>query len=244
MENELNVARKIQMSMIPNRFPPFPKRNDVDIYGSLTPAKTVGGDLFDFFIRDDRLFFCIGDVSGKGVPAALMMTVVHYLFRSISAHFDQPDRIVEIMNDCLAADNKSLMFCTFLLGVLDLKSGVLKYCNAGHEAPYIIHSTIERMPVDSNMALGVMEGMSFSPQEIKLKENSLLLLYTDGLTDATNPDGKLFGKERVDEVLRRALDEGIGNASEYIGRLTEVVAAYVKDAPQTDDLTMLAIRRL
>ena len=244
MENELSVARKIQMSMIPNRFPPFPKRNDVDIYGSLTPAKTVGGDLFDFFIRDDRLFFCIGDVSGKGVPAALMMTVVHYLFRSISAHFDQPDRIVEIMNDCLAADNKSLMFCTFLLGVLDLKSGVLKYCNAGHEAPYIIHSTIERMPVDSNMALGVMEGMSFSPQEIKLKENSLLLLYTDGLTDATNPDGKLFGKERVDEVLRRALDEGIGNASEYIGRLTEEVAAYVKDAPQTDDLTMLAIRRL
>ena len=106
----------------------------------------------------------------------------------------------------------------------------------------MIHSTIERMPVDSNMALGVMGGMSFSPQEIKLKENTLLLLYTDGLTDATNPDGKMFGKERVDEVLRRALDDGIGNASEYIGRLTEEIAAYVKDEPQADDLTMLAIK--
>ena len=246
MENELNVARKIQMSMVPKMPPKLGgdrgMNERIDIWASMTPAKTVGGDLFDFFIRDDRLFFCIGDVSGKGVPAALMMTVVHYLFRSISVHFDQPDRIVEIMNDCLAADNKSLMFCTFLLGVLDLKTGVLKYCNAGHEAPYMIHSTIERMPVDSNMALGVMEGMSFSSQEIKLPEDTLLLLYTDGLTDATNPDGKLFGKERVDEVLRRALDDDIGNASEYIGRLTEEVAAYVKDAPQADDLTMLAIK--
>ena len=232
------------MSMIPNRFPPFPKRNDVDIYGSLTPAKTVGGDLFDFFIRDDRLFFCIGDVSGKGVPAALMMTVVHYLFRSISAHFDQPDRIVEIMNDCLAADNKSLMFCTFFLGVLDLKTGQLVFCNAGHEAPYMIASGVERIAVDANMALGVMEGMSFTTQEIQLPVNALLFLYTDGVTEAMNPEKVLFGKERVEDALRQALKDGTTNATGYVGRMTDEVAAFVKEAPQADDLTMLALGRL
>ena len=243
MESELNVARKIQMSMIPSKFPPFPKRHDMDIYGSLTPAKTVGGDLFDFFIRDERLFFCIGDVSGKGVPAALMMTVVHYLFRSISPHFDEPGQIVEIMNNCLAADNKTLMFCTFFLGVLDLKTGHMIYSNAGHEAPYIIASGVEKLPVDSNMALGVMEGMSFTAQEIQLQADTLLFLYTDGLTEATNQDAVLFGKERVEDALRRALEEGITDATGYISRMTDEVAAFVKEAPQADDLTMLAIRK-
>ena len=244
IESELNVARKIQMAMIPNKFPPFRKRQDIDIYGSLTPAKAVGGDLFDFFIRDERLFFCIGDVSGKGVPASLMMTVVHYLFRSISTHFDEPKRIVEIMNDCLAADNKSLMFCTFFLGVLDLKTGQLVFCNAGHEAPYMITSGVERIAVDANMALGVMEGMSFTTQEIQLPANALLLLYTDGVTEAMNPEKVLFGKERIEEALRQALKDGTTNAAGYVGRMTDEVAAFVKEAPQADDLTMLALGRL
>ena len=244
MKSELNVARNIQMAMIPNKFPPFRKRQDIDIYGSLTPAKAVGGDLFDFFIRDDRLFFCIGDVSGKGVPAALMMTVVHYLFRSISTHFDEPNRIVEIMNDCLAADNKSLMFCTFFLGVLDLKTGQLVFCNAGHEAPYMITSEVERIAVDSNMALGVMEGMSFTTQEIQLPADALLFLYTDGLTEAMNLEKVLFGKERVEDALRQALKDGTTNAAGYVGRMIDEVAAFVKEAPQADDLTMLALGRL
>ena len=244
MKSELNVARKIQMAMIPNKFPPFRKRQDIDIYGSLTPAKAVGGDLFDFFIRDERLFFCIGDVSGKGVPASLMMTVVHYLFRSISTHFDEPKRIVEIMNDCLAADNKSLMFCTFFLGVLDLKTGQLVFCNAGHEAPYMIASGVERIAVDSNMALGVMEGMSFTTQEIQLPADALLFLYTDGLTEAMNLEKVLFGKERVEDALRQALKDGTTNATGYVGRMTDEVAAFVKEAPQADDLTMLALGRL
>ena len=244
MESELNVARKIQMSMIPTKFPPFPKRHDIDIYGSLTPAKAVGGDLFDFFIRDERLFFCVGDVSGKGVPAALMMTVVHYLFRSITPHFDDPGRIVEIMNDCLASDNKSLMFCTFFLGVLDLRTGHLIYSNAGHEAPFIVALGVEILPVDSNMALGVMEERPFTTQEIQLPADSLMFLYTDGLTEAANQDGKLFGKQRVEEALKRALDDGMTSGADYVARMTDEVAAFVKEAPQADDLTLLAIRRL
>ena len=242
MESELKVARKIQMSMIPSKFPPFPKRHDIDIYGSLTPAKAVGGDLFDFFIRDEHLFFCVGDVSGKGVPAALMMTVAHYLFRSISTHFDDPARIVEIMNSCLATDNKSLLFCTFFLGVLDLKTGQLLFCNAGHEAPFIVASGVEKMSVDPNIALGIMKEKTFTTQELQLPADSLLLLYTDGLTDASNQDGELFGKKRVEEVLKRALDDNMTSAADYIGRMTDEVAAFVKEAPQADDLTLLAIR--
>ena len=242
IESELNVARKIQMSMIPNKFPPFPKRGDIDIYGSLTPAKAVGGDLFDFFIRDERLFFCIGDVSGKSVPAALMMTVVRYLFRSISPHFDEPGQIVKIMNDCLAADNKALLFCTFFLGVLDLKTGMLTYSNAGHEAPYIIASEVKKLPVDANIVLGVMEEMTFSAQEIQLPTDALLFLYTDGLTEAMDQEKELFDKERVEDVLRRSKDEGLTEAAGYVDRMIGEVAAFVKEAPQADDLTMLAIR--
>ena len=242
MENELNVAKKIQMSMIPNKFPPFPKRNDIDLFGSLTPAKTVGGDLFDYFIHNDHLFFCIGDVSGKGVPSALMMTVIHYLFRSFSSQSDDPKQIVEAMNDCYAADNKSMMFCTFFLGVLDLKTGLLRYCNAGHEAPYMVTSEVERIKVDPNMALGVVEGMQFTAQEKLLPDGGLLFLYTDGLTEATDENEGLFGRERVEQSLQNALDEGLTDGAAYIHRMTDDVAAFVKNASQSDDLTMLALR--
>lgn len=242
IESELHVAYKLQMSLIPNKFPPFPKRSDIDIYGSLTPAKEVGGDLFDYFIRDEHLFFCIGDVSGKGVPAALMMTVVHYLYRSISAHTDNPGRIVEIMNDCYAAENNSLMFCTFFLGALDLKTGLLRYCNAGHEAPFLIREKVEQLPVETNMALGVMEAMPFEVQEIQLSKNSLLFLYTDGLMDAESPENCRFGIERVQDVLQACLDDSLTDAKSYIGRMADEVASFVRDADQADDLTMLVIR--
>ena len=244
IESELRVAYKLQMSMIPNKFPPFPKRNDIDIYGSLTPAKAVGGDLFDYFIRDERLFFCIGDVSGKGVPAALMMTVTHYLFRSISAHMDDPGRIVEIMNNCYAAENNSMMFCTFFLGVLDLKTGLLKYINAGHEAPFVINKTVDKLPVEPNMALGVMGDMPFDVQEIQLSPNSLMFFYTDGLTDAASPDDHRYGIDRVQDVLQACRDENLADAKAYVSRMADEVAAFVKDADQADDLTMLVIRRI
>ena len=242
MENELNVARKIQMSMIPNRFPPFPDRKDIDLFGSLTPAKTVGGDLFDYFIQDDRLFFCIGDVSGKGVPAALMMTVMRYLFRSVSARFDAPERIVKAINDCYSVDNKTMMFCTFFLGVLDLKTGLLRYCNAGHGAPFLVTSEVGQIEVSPNLPVGVVEGMEFTVQEKQLPDGALLFLYTDGLTEATDNEKTLFGKERIEESLRRALADGLTDVAAYVSRMTDDVAAFVKDASQADDLTMLAIR--
>lgn len=247
MEKEMELAKKIQMSMIPQKFPPFPKRSDIDIFGSLTPAKTVGGDLFDFIIRNERLLFCIGDVSGKGMPAALMMTVVRFLFRSVAAHSNSPKRIVEVINDCFSADNKTMMFCTFFLGVLDLKTGLLQYCNAGHEAPFILHRgerDVERLSVKPNIALGVMEGKPFLAEERQLQPEDLLFFYTDGLTDATNAEGQMFDIERVKETLRQSVDDDLADAAAYVRRMTDEVAAFVKDAPQADDLTLLAVGKI
>ena len=269
MENEMNTARRIQMSMIPLTSPPSPLTSHLDMYGSLTPAKTVGGDLFDYFIRDERLYFCIGDVSGKGVPAALMMTVVHYLFRSATANVDEPERIVEVINDCFSVGNKTMMFCTFFLGVLDLKTGLLQFCNAGHEAPFMIGGTdesghegekeVRRLKIEPNTAIGVKGGLAFTAEEILLKPGTLLFMYTDGLTDATNASGKRFGLERVTAVLQqtagnqgdRFMIDGssrnqatcpLDSPASYVRRMTDEVAAYVGDAPQADDLTMLVIK--
>ena len=173
INNELEVAHKLQMSMIPQKFPAFPKRTDIDLYGSQTPAKSIGGDLFDFFIRNEQLFFCIGDVSGKGIPAALVMTVIHHLFRIVSNREDDPKRIVEIMNESYAADNKSLTFCTFFLGVLDLKTRLLRYCNAGHEAPYLITGAeMEKIKVTPNLPLGLVETKKYEAGELQLTKDA------------------------------------------------------------------------
>ena len=253
MENEMNTARRIQMSMIPLTSHPSPLTSHLDMCGSLTPAKTVGGDLFDYFIRDERLYFCIGDVSGKGVPAALMMTVVHYLFRSATANVDEPERIVEVINDCFSVGNKTMMFCTFFLGVLDLKTGLLQFCNAGHEAPFMIGGTdesghegekeVRRLKIEPNTAIGVKGGLAFTAEEIQLKPGTLLFMYTDGLTDATNASGKRFGLECVTTVLQQTAErQQDGESASYVRRMTDEVAAYVGDAPQADDLTMLVIK--
>ena len=242
MESELNVARRIQMAMIPNTFPPFPSRTDIDIYGSLTPAKSIGGDLFDFFIRDEKLFFYIGDVSGKGVPAALMMTVTHALFKTIASHEEQPQKILSMLNDAFMKENKADMFCTFFMGVLDLKAGNLTYCNAGHEAPLLINKEVEKLPMIANLPMGIVEGMNFTAQEIQLQPGTILFLYTDGLTDADNLQEERFDRSRVIATAKQTLDDGDTSPSSLIHLMTETVNAFVGEASKADDLTMLAIK--
>ena len=179
IESELNIARSIQMSMLPKTFPPFPDCDEVCIYGELTPAKAVGGDLYDFYIRDQKLFFCVGDVSGKGVPASLVMAVTRTLFRTISAHVDQPDRIISQLNDTIAEDNELNMFVTLFVGVIDLHTGHMHYCNAGHDAPLLISMDGRRvglLPVDSNLPAGVMSGWSFSRQDTTVDNGTIIFL--------------------------------------------------------------------
>ena len=242
LDRELQLARKLQVSMIPNKYPPYPERTDIDIYGTQKPAKVIGGDLFDFFIRDEQLFFCIGDVSGKGIPAALVMAVVHDSFRIISKHTGDPKGIVEVMNNYLSAENRSSMFCTFFLGVLDLKTHLLRYCNAGHELPILITDDVKMVPVVHNLALGIMEGLTYKSEELQLKPGDVIVVCTDGIKEATNQEEDCFEKERMKASLRKVAAMEQADAADYVHHLVDDVTAFVGNAPQADDLTMLAIK--
>jgi sigma-B regulation protein RsbU (phosphoserine phosphatase) len=240
--HDLEVARKIQMSMIPIKFPPFPERKDIDIHGFLTPAKSIGGDLYDFFIRDEKLFFCIGDVSGKGISAALVMSAIHFMFRIVVNKEDDPKCIIETMNNLYASENKSSVFCTFFLGVLDLNTHLLQYCNAGHELPIVINDEIRVIPAKANLALGLFKGKVYRSEEIQLSPGSVFLLYTDGLKEAINKDEECYGMERIKESLQQVVVKGPANASVYVRQLVNDVTDYMGEMPPADDLTLLAIK--
>ena len=241
MESELDIARDIQMSMLPKTFPPYPERSDIDLYGQLTPAKAVGGDLYDFHIRDEKLFFCIGDVSGKGVPASLVMAMTSAQLRTMSSGEDHPERIVSTLNKAEASRNESMMFVTLFVGVLDLKTGKLQYCNAGHNAPILVtpDGNPSFIQVDSNLPVGVVPEWSYTVQEMILAPGSALLLYTDGLSEAENPEQALFGEDRILETLRGAAST---DPTALVSRLSDAVHHFVNGAEQSDDLTLLAIR--
>lgn len=240
LEGELHTARHIQMSMLPKTFPPFPERDDLDIYGLLAPAKEVGGDLYDFYIRDEKLFFCIGDVSGKGVPASLVMAVTRSLFRSTSSHENRPSRIINIINDAIARDNESNMFVTFFLGILDLPTGRLRYCNAGHNAPISIkQDKVGFLQVIPNIPIGVLTDFQFEEQETWLPHGAAIFLFTDGLNEAENNNHEQFGDGRILAVEQDAYNL---SAQEQIDKMTQAVKMHVNGAEQNDDMTMLSIK--
>ncbi|MBR4146624.1 MAG: SpoIIE family protein phosphatase [Bacteroidales bacterium] len=239
MENELHIASEIQMAMIPKTFPPFPDRTDLDFAASIVPAKEVGGDLYDYFIRDEKLYFCIGDVSGKGIPASLVMAVTRSLFRATSAHETSPQHIVTAMNNTMSESNESSMFVTFFCGVLNLATGQLHYCNAGHNPPLILTKDIRLLPVQANIPIGIQHGFVYNEQEAQLQYDDSLLLYTDGLTEAENMQSQQFGLKRVESVLRTRR-----GSQEHLEALQAAVTKFVGEAPQSDDLTMLFIHYL
>jgi sigma-B regulation protein RsbU (phosphoserine phosphatase) len=233
------VASNIQMSMVPKIFPPFPTRDDLDLSASLVPAKEVGGDLYDFFIRDEKLHFCIGDVSGKGVPASLLMAVTRTQYRTLASHYDSPSKIVTSINDGMSEMNENSMFVTFFCGVLDLQTGVLRYCNAGHNAPYILTDAIRELDVVPNLPLGILEGMSFEEQQVTLHYDDALFLFTDGLNEAENINHDQFGDEGVRAVLHTRRD-----ADHHLKAMQQAVADFRGEADQSDDLTMLFLHYL
>ena len=242
IESDLRIANGIQMGMLPENFPTRGDRDDVQLYASLTPAKEVGGDLFDFYFRDDKLFFCIGDVSGKGVPASLFMAVTRAVFRTTSAQESKPDRIVSVMNQMIADMNKTNMFVTLFVGVLDLPTGMLHYSNAGHDAPLLVGAGVGELPCDSNIPVGVMPDWDYTLQEAQIYTNTTIFLFTDGLTEATSADFKLFEMERVNDVAVKALAHQQQEPQQLISLMTEAVHQFVGDAEQSDDLTMMAIQ--
>ena len=240
IESEIKVASAIQSSMLPRVFPPFPERKDIDLYASMIPAKEVGGDFFDFFIRNEKLFFCIGDVSGKGVPAAMLMAVTHSLFRAASARESDPGVIVRNINETICLDNESNMFVTLFLGVLDLPSGRMRYCNAGHDCPFVLGKQLSEIKCVPNLPIGVLSDMRFVTQEYTFESSSTLFLYTDGLTEAMDASHSLFGESRVKPLLESCMEQGL-SPRQILDTVLEGVHAFVKDADQSDDLTMVAL---
>ncbi|MBQ9661146.1 MAG: SpoIIE family protein phosphatase [Bacteroidales bacterium] len=239
IEGEIRIAHDIQMGMVPRVFPAFPERKDIDLFASMTPAREVGGDLYDYFIKSGKFYFCIGDVSGKGVPASLFMAVARNLFRVVGRQGLSPKMIAHQINETLAADNDQMMFVTMFIGVVDLETGAMEFCNCGHNPPVLFGDGAARfLDVKPNTPLGIASGFWFDEERIADVRDQSFLFYTDGLNEAENRQHGQFGEDRVLEQLRGPFV----SAKETILEMKKKVAGFVGDAEASDDLTLLCLR--
>ena len=248
LNRELDIANRIQSAMLPAA---MPESENLDMAGNQIPAKQVGGDFYDYFVRDGMLFFSIGDVCGKGIPAALVMSMTQAVFRTVAAKENSPAHIIRDMNAIASRGNSTGMFATLFIGVLDLATGKLQYSNAGHEKPIIITGRETRkVDAKSNIPIGIMEEAKYQDQETTISPGSMILLYTDGLTEAMNAKEELFGYPRIIKTING--DDSASNQSEdskqesftpqqLISTMKQAVSDFVGQAEQSDDLTMLAI---
>lgn len=242
MQEELNVGRDIQMSMLPRVFPAFPDRKELELYAVLEPALEVGGDLYDFFMVDDRrLCFVVGDVSGNGVAAALFMAMTKIMVKTRAASDPSPASIVTHVNDALSQDNDSCMFVTMYLGILNLRDGTLVTTNAGHNHPLLKRRDghFEWLTAQDGPLVGPMPGIAYKESTIRLAPGDELFLYTDGVTEADNRKRELFGNERLKAVLDQSKSVSV---VDRLGEVMNAVMAFSGNAPQADDITMLGLR--
>ncbi len=244
IESELSVARAIQMDIVPKLFPAFPNRDEFDIYAFIEPARSVGGDLYDFFfIDDDHLMISVGDVSGKGIPASLFMAVTQTLIRSSSMSLKSPEKVLTHVNRELSRNNRSCMFVTLFLGLLDLKTGIVKFSNAGHNLPIHIdkNAEVKYIKCKPACALGVIDDLEFTLEELKLGNEESLFIYTDGVTEAMNDSDELFGDNKL---LTETGIVGKEPIESIIGEIAYKVKTFADGCPQSDDITMLIIKYL
>lgn len=242
MEGELEAARKIQAALLPRKFPPYPERKDLDLHASLIPAKSVAGDFFDFFLIDeDTLLFTVGDVSGKGVPAAMFMAVARTLIRNLATLTRDPGEIFTRCNRMLAEDNPGAMFVTCFLGVYDIPSGRIIYANAGHPLPLLVspEGGVTEFGRPTGTMLGAFDGLSFGTGEEELEEGRRLVLFTDGVDEAEAPDGTMMDNEGVIAMLG---ETGGMEARELCDFVCRQVEDFQQDN-QADDITVLVLGR-
>ena len=232
IESELRIAREIQMRMLPHV---FPRRADVDLYAMMTPAKEVGGDLYGYTLLGDMLYFCVGDVSGKGVPAALFMAEVTRMFRTLVDGHLTPDAIATRLNNALTEDNDQGMFVTMFIGLINLKSGHMDYCNAGHNPPLL---NGEYMKMVSNAAIGLWPEVNFKSEAVDDMRGKTLFVYTDGINEAENINQEQFGGDR----LRALLQKDWGDARQTSETVHKAVEDFVGEAEPSDDLTKMCIK--
>lgn len=238
IESELKIAHDIQMSMLPKTYPPFPERNEIDLYAVLYPARQVGGDLYDYFIKNDCLYFAIGDVSGKGIPASLLMASTISLLRTLAPKTDSPAQITHLLNSSISERNEADMFVTLFVGILNLKNGHMQYCNAGHTPPIITFPdhTIAFMDIQSDIPLGILQDYSYQNHDYYFTEGSGILLYTDGVTDAENPEHEFYTSERLSRVVQNYNQL---HPQVFIQAILNDIRHYCKEQELSDDLTML-----
>ena len=238
---ELALATRIQADMLPNKFPAFPDRQEFHVFASMTPAKEVGGDFYDFFfVDDDRLALVMADVSGKGIPAAMFMMMAKNMIQNQAMAGHSPQEVLGTVNQLICENNKEEMFVTVWFGILDLASGILTAANAGHEYPVIKtpDGPFEVFKDKHGFVLGTMEGIRYKEYELHLEPGAKLFVYTDGLSEAQNSEEELFGRNRIVQALNSAMDEP---PEGLLRAVDEAVGEFVGDAEQFDDLTMLCV---
>jgi len=244
LAGELDAARRIQMGILPKADTAFPGEHRFEIAASMEPAREVGGDLYDFFMLDaDRLFFLVGDVSGKGLPASIFMAVSKALCKSTALrHGRRVDELLREANAEIARENPESLFVTVFAGVLDVSSGRLEYCNAGHEPPFVLapHRALERLEEGGGPPLCVLEGFSYAAGEHRMSARCILCVVSDGVTEAMNPAGDLYGVGRLRKALERA--RHAENPAGLVDAIRSDIAQFVGSAEAADDLTLLVLR--
>lgn len=243
VQQELGVATRIQESILPKKFPPFPERHEIEIFAAMTPARQVGGDFYDFFFIDaDHLAFAIGDVSGKGVPAALFMAVCRTLIKATALHEQCPDACLNHVNRLLCGDNRLDLFVTVFYGVLDTRTGEVSYTNAGHNPPYWLRNNgtpPTALENQGGIVLGVLADAGYTRTSLTLAPGESLFLYTDGVTEAMDKDRRFFCDTRLEEHLANVCGAPL---DEITHGLDDVIRAFTLNHPQHDDITTLAVR--
>jgi sigma-B regulation protein RsbU (phosphoserine phosphatase) len=242
IENELKIATEIQTSIIPQDFPAFPDRTEFEVYARMIPAKEVGGDFYDFFAIDkSRIGIVIGDVSGKGVPAAMLMAISRTLLKATALKGIAPDICLTEINGIIAEESLSTMFVSLFYGILDARNGNFEYCNAGHNLPYIMANEGEINQIENvgGLFVGAFKDTEYEPQTITLKPDDSLFLYTDGVTEAMDADDNEFGDDRLNESLQRMIDKSPTNLTNSI---IDEVKKYSEGTVQSDDITCLVLK--
>ena len=244
LEKDLAAANQIQQFILPREFPPFPDVSDkLDISASMEAAKDIGGDFYDFFrIDDDHIALVIGDVCGKGIPAALFMAVSRTFIRSVGMQYEHVGECITNVNRLLASSSVEYMFVTVFYAIYDIRTGLLTYCNGGHNPPYLLHAdgTTEQLPMTQNAMVGAYKRIIFKESTLQLEQGDTLIMFTDGVTEAMNPAREMFGIKRLDGILRGQTDK---SCQQMIESIKTGISGFVGDEEQSDDITMLLLKR-
>jgi len=242
IQKDLEVAKNIQLSLLPNIFPPFPQTKEIDIYATINAAKMVGGDFYDFyFIDNNHIGFVIGDVSGKGIPGAIFMAMTRTIIKTISKKGITANQCMMDSNNMICTESIDSMFVTVFYGILDIKTGEIEFANAGHCPPYILRNdgTLEKVESLGNIVLGIFEGMPYKSKKLTLNPGEELFIFTDGVPEAMNIKDELYTEARLEDLLKTLHSQPI---SEINKTVVNSVHEFAGDAEQSDDITTLTIK--